>query len=84
MRTPLTVYGVTTPTEYKALQRKYLARVRKRAAVSTEHPPVVVIGDAYRLHCSCGEYTIVDPDWQLACCLVCGLIYEDLEIPEAP
>lgn len=31
--------------------------------------------------CFCGDAPVVDPDWQLACCLGCGRIYRTFVIP---
>jgi hypothetical protein len=33
------------------------------------------------VQCPCGDCPFADPDWQLACCLLCGAIYRHLVVP---
>ena len=82
MKTPRSVYGAQTPAEYREKQRKSLAKQRKTPRPSTEKPTVLVESNGLRIKCECGEYPLVDEEWRMACCFNCGLVYDDLTIPE--
>lgn len=82
LKTPLDVHGVHTADEYRAAHRQFVARFRKRPVIATVNPDVKVDSGALRVKCACGNYPIVDPDWRLACCYECGLVYENLTISE--
>lgn len=75
---------VTTPEAYREGARVQAHRARKVSAPAALPYPDVFLeaDDVLRLKCSCGNYPVVDPEWALACCYECGLIYDDVTIPE--
>ena len=79
------VFGARTPEEYRAKQRSFMASHRRGVVQRTTDakPTVVLESDGgLRFKCSCGDYPLVDPRWNLACCFNCGLVYTDLDLPK--
>lgn len=83
---PLVLYGqvITTPAAYMDALNRAMSKERKVPRLAAVNPPVLVQSTALRVKCECGNYPIVVADWRLACCLQCGLYYENLEfdLPE--
>lgn len=82
---PIVILGtaITTKDEYVRVQRKVLSKARLQSRPSTEKPAVLVEDDGLmRVRCVCGNYPIVLVDAKLACCLLCGLVYEGLDVAE--
>lgn len=84
---PLQRHGVRTPEEYRAKQA-YLLAHNRRALPTREHgepqetdTPIVayVAVSSWRVMCPCGEAPPADPDWALACCCGCGLVYVNVQ-----
>lgn len=75
---------VNTPDDYREGARVQAHRVRKVSVPAPLPYPDVELesDDVLRLKCPCGNYPAVDPEWRLACCYACGLIYDDVTIPE--
>ena len=80
---PIFLYGsvITTADEYKAAQRRAMSQARRVPVKATTTPPVLE-QNYLRVKCACGNYPIVMPETRLACCLLCGLYYENLDVPE--
>lgn len=74
----------TTPELYQAGARTQARRSRKVSGPAPLPYPDVALeaDDVLRLRCSCGNAPAVDPEWRLACCYECGLIYTDVTLPE--
>ena len=77
----LVLYGkvITTPAEYMDALNRAMSKERKLPQLASENPPVLVQSTALRVRCQCGNYPIAVAEWRLACCLQCGLYYENLE-----
>ena len=77
----LVLYGkvITSPAEYMDALSKAMSKVRKLPQLAAVNPPVLVQSTALRVRCQCGNYPIAVFEWRLACCLQCGLYYENLE-----
>lgn len=73
-----------TPEQYRAQQRQMLAANPAAADpwVSTSEVMAFVGGGAWRIHCTCGEATHVDPEWRLSCCFGCGSIRTNIVLPD--
>ena len=81
---PLVLYGkvITTPAEYMDALNRAMSKERKVSRLAPVNPLVLVQSTALRVKCECGNYPIVVADWRLACCLQCGLYYENLDAPQ--
>lgn len=77
----IVIYGqvVETRDQYLRAQRRALKRTPAKPA--TETPEVLVQDDAMRIKCPCGNYPMVLESVGMACCLLCGLVYEGLNVP---
>jgi hypothetical protein len=75
------IYGqeIETRDQYLRAQRRALKRTPAKTATTT--PEVLVQEDAMRIKCPCGNYPMVLEAAKMACCLLCGLIYEGLDVP---
>jgi hypothetical protein len=81
--TPLELHGARTPEEYREKQRQFIQKhFALTPRVAPANPPALLDGGALRVKCECGNYAVVDPDARLACCFQCGLVYEQIDIPE--
>jgi hypothetical protein len=76
--------GVATPDEYRKRMHAFLAKqgVRPPKDASVTGAVGLLEPDGFvRLKCACGNYPIVDPVWQLACCFGCGGVFERVAVP---
>ena len=80
---PLVLYGkiITTPAEYMDALNRAMSQARRVPTKASTNPPVLA-QNYLRVKCTCGNYPIVMPETRLACCLLCGLYYENLDVPE--
>lgn len=47
---------------------------------TTQASPLINHG-VWKLPCSCGEHPVYSPEWQMACCFHCGVVYEGILPP---
>lgn len=81
--TPVELHGARDTAHYRELHRLFIAKhFRLTPRVAPFNPPALLDGGALRIKCGCGNYAIVDPVGRIACCYQCGLVYENVEIPE--
>jgi hypothetical protein len=55
-------------------------RQQQRRDVLTPAPLFIAQGVCY-VACPCGDCPFADPEWQLACCLLCGAVYRTIVVP---
>jgi hypothetical protein len=81
--TPLELHGARDAAEYREKQRLFIRKhFDLSPRVAAVNPPALLDGGALRIKCGCGNYAVVDPVARIACCFQCGLVYEQVQIPE--
>lgn len=76
--------GVSSPETYRAACRRYRgertheARPDEWAALGAPH----VSHGQWFVDCGCGNGCSLSVDWRLACCFLCGAIYNGVSLPE--
>jgi hypothetical protein len=81
-KTMFDIFASSSEAMYRAQAAQAAASFRKKIALAAGPAPTVVLerDNVLRLKCSCGNWPAVDPNWALACCFQCGLVYEGLTI----
>lgn len=87
--TPLHAHAARTPGEYLDKQREHLRQSKQLRpdyawgdpTESKEQIEAFVSGGRWVVMCCCGNAPSASPEWSLACCFECGLIYRDIVFP---
>src|SRR3990167_144474 len=76
--------GVSTPYDYLRAQAQAIRSKQLQFPHLNWQLPWLYVGEpvsvkvsssCWQLICSCGNYPLYDPEWQLACCYTCGAVY---------